>query len=134
MNYKILIFSVSNYPDFGGIADHYNSHYNALKKRKLKCKCVDFFIKSNSKNLNLFTNKWFFFYDIFKLFIFILKFKPDLIHVHDPRCSIATIFPLFFKLKNCTSSFYPRCMVINNQRVSFFQFYIKFSKTFLQMI
>ena len=99
MNYKVLIFSVSNYPDFGGIADHYNSHFNAIKKRKLKCKCVDFFIKSESKNLNVFTNRWFFFYDFFKLFIFISKFKPDLIHVHDPRCSIATIFPLFFKCK-----------------------------------
>jgi glycosyltransferase involved in cell wall biosynthesis len=104
MNYKILIFSVSNYPDLGGIADHYNSHYNAIKKRKLECKCVDFFIKSNSKNLNLFTSKWFFFYDIFKLFIFISKFKPDLIHVHDPRCSIATIFPLIFNCKKIVSS------------------------------
>ena len=36
------------------------------------------------------------------------------------------IFPLFYKLKNCTSAFYPRYMVINIQIVLFSVLHKKF--------
>lgn len=101
---KILVFSVSNYPDSGGIADHYNSHLKYLKKANMKVMAVDFFIKTNNENLNVFFRKRHYIRDFYLILKLIKEFSPDIIHVHDPRVTVATIIPIILNKRTVISS------------------------------
>lgn len=132
---KIFLLTVSSFPEKGGIADFYNSHKRVLFENGFTVKSASFIQNPSDDIIIIRKNPVIFLKTILACLVKIKKFKPQIIHVHDPRCSIISILPIFFNCKKIISThgliFHESETLIKK---IYFKFYMKFIFRFYDKI